>query len=142
MAKKRRPVHPEQFANSAAYSALWSEAKSLLEGLQAIAESSGRDKSDPILVEAERGRFVKVRLSDKWRKFGPPRLKISSTPDASSTLPKPPFEAGTHYLYLGGRGARLRYSNMRPTPTPTCARHVRRRAGLRSRHTSIQPSSE
>jgi hypothetical protein len=54
-------------ADSAAYSVLSSEARSML---RAIAESAGRDKSKPVLVEVTPGRFVEVKLSDKWQKFG------------------------------------------------------------------------
>jgi hypothetical protein len=93
MAKKHRPVHPEQFADSAAHSALSSEAKSLLEGLQAIAESSGRDKNDPILVEAEPGRFVEARLSDKWRKFGASSPENIEHARRIVNLAEAPFEA-------------------------------------------------
>jgi hypothetical protein len=64
MAKKRRPAHQKQFADSAAYAVLSNEGKSLLEMLQAF----GREEI--ILVEAAAGRFVKVKLSDKWRNFG------------------------------------------------------------------------
>ena len=64
MAKsKRRPLHQGQFADSAAYGALSNDGKSLLEMLQAF----GRKE---ILVEVEPGRFVNVRLPDKWRRFG------------------------------------------------------------------------
>ena len=63
MAKKRLPLHQRQFADSAAYAALSKEGKSLLEALQAF----GREE---ILVEERPGRFVKVKLSDKWRKLG------------------------------------------------------------------------
>jgi hypothetical protein len=63
MAKKRRPAHQKQFADSAAYAVLSNEGKSLLEMLQAF----GREE---ILVEAAPGHFVKVKLSDKWRNLG------------------------------------------------------------------------
>jgi hypothetical protein len=63
MAKKRRPAHQGPFADSAAYAVLSNEGKSLLEMLQA---SGGEE----ILVEAAAGRFVKVKLSDRWRNFG------------------------------------------------------------------------
>ena len=63
MSKKSRPAHQGQFADSAAYAVLSNEGKSLLEMLQAL----GREE---ILVEAAAGRFVKVKLSDKWRNFG------------------------------------------------------------------------
>jgi hypothetical protein len=63
MAKKRRPAAQRQFADSAAYAALSNNGKSLLELLQAF----GREE---ILVEETPGRFVKVSLSDKWRRFG------------------------------------------------------------------------
>jgi hypothetical protein len=43
---------------------------SLLEALHTIADSSGHENNVPILVEVTPGRFVKVKLSDKWRKFG------------------------------------------------------------------------
>jgi len=70
MARKRESAHSGQFADSAAYSTLSSDAKALLEALQARADAAGGNKHDPILVEAEPGRFVKIRLSDKWRKLG------------------------------------------------------------------------
>jgi hypothetical protein len=54
---------------SAACAALSNEAKSLLGALHTI-DSSGHENNDPILVEVTPGRFVKVKLSDKWRKFG------------------------------------------------------------------------
>jgi hypothetical protein len=63
MAKNRRPAHQGQLADSAAHSALSNDGKSLLETLQAF----GREE---ILVEESPGRFVKVKLSNKWRKFG------------------------------------------------------------------------
>jgi hypothetical protein len=69
MGKQLRSGRP-LFADSAAYSGLSSEAKSMLDALRAIADSPGRKKNEPILVEVEPGRFVKVRLSNKWRKFG------------------------------------------------------------------------
>jgi hypothetical protein len=63
MVKKMRTAHHGQIADSAAYAVLSNEGKSLLETLQAF----GRDE---ILVEERPGRFVKVKLSDKWRRFG------------------------------------------------------------------------
>ena len=63
MAKKHRNAHQGRLADSAAYAALSENGKAFLTALQA----SGRKE---ILVEAEPGRFVKVRLSNKWRKFG------------------------------------------------------------------------
>jgi hypothetical protein len=68
MAKNKR--RNALFADSAAYSVLSSEAKSMVEALRAIAASTGHDKNDPILVEVEPGRLVEVRLSNKWRKLG------------------------------------------------------------------------
>ena len=65
MAKKHRRV-----TGSAAHAALSKEAKSLLGALYGIAESVGRDKNNPILVEVEPARLVEVRLSESWRKFG------------------------------------------------------------------------
>jgi hypothetical protein len=64
MAKKHRNAHQGQLADSAAYAALSRESRSLLESLRAF----GSD--DEILVEMTPGRFVNVRLSNKWRKFG------------------------------------------------------------------------
>jgi hypothetical protein len=61
MAKKRR--HVGQLVDSAAYAALSGNGRAFLRALQA----SGRKE---ILVEVEPGRFVNVRLSNKWRKFG------------------------------------------------------------------------
>jgi hypothetical protein len=63
MAKKGVCVHWEAFADSAAYAALSENGKAFLRSLQA----SGRKE---ILIEVEPGRFVNVRLSNKWRKFG------------------------------------------------------------------------
>jgi hypothetical protein len=63
MAKKGRAAHQREFAHSAAYAALSNDGKSLLETLQAF----GREE---ILVEERPGCFVKVKLSDKWKKFG------------------------------------------------------------------------
>jgi hypothetical protein len=63
MAKKHRNAHQGQLADSAAYAALSENGKEFLRALQA----SGRKE---ILVEAEPGLFVKVRLSNEWRKFG------------------------------------------------------------------------
>ena len=63
MAKKPRNAHQGQLADSAAYAALSENGKAFLRALQA----SGRKD---ILAEAEPGQFVKVRLSNKWRKFG------------------------------------------------------------------------
>ena len=62
--KKRRPSHPGELADGAAYSALSDDAKLLLNALRATAGPG------PILVETAPGRFVEVRLSDRWRKFG------------------------------------------------------------------------
>jgi hypothetical protein len=63
MAKKHHLIPQSQVADSAAYALLSNEGKSLLETLQAF----GREE---ILVEERPGRFVKVKLSDKWRNFG------------------------------------------------------------------------
>jgi hypothetical protein len=62
MGKQRRSGRP-LFADSAAYAALSEGGRSLLGALQA----SDRKQ---ILVEVEPGRFINVRLSNKWRKFG------------------------------------------------------------------------
>ncbi len=63
MAKKRHPIPQSQFADSAAYAVLSNEGKSLLETLHAF-------RREEVLVKERPGRFVNVRLSDKWRKFG------------------------------------------------------------------------
>ena len=63
MAKNRRPAHQGPLADSAAYSVLSNDGKSLLETLQAFGPAE-------ILVEESPGRFVKVKLSNKRRKFG------------------------------------------------------------------------
>jgi hypothetical protein len=68
--RKERGASNGAFADSAAYSVLSSEAKSMLEALRAITKSTGHDKNDPILIEGEPARFVEVRLSEKWRKLG------------------------------------------------------------------------
>jgi hypothetical protein len=48
--KRKRGSIEGAFADSAAYSVLSSEAKSVLEALRAITKSTGHDKNDPILV--------------------------------------------------------------------------------------------
>jgi hypothetical protein len=68
--KRKRGSIKGPFADSAAYSVLSSEAKSVLEALRATTKSTGHEKNDPILVEVGPDRFVEVRPSDKWRKLG------------------------------------------------------------------------
>jgi hypothetical protein len=72
MTKKRRGAHPDasRLADSAAHAALSREVRPLLEALDDIAERRGQDKNEPMLVEVEPGRFVEIRLSDRWRKLG------------------------------------------------------------------------
>jgi hypothetical protein len=72
MTKKRRGAHPDAslLADSAAHAALSREVRPLLEALDDIAERRGQDKNEPMLVEVEPGRFVEIRLSDRWRKLG------------------------------------------------------------------------
>jgi hypothetical protein len=59
--------------DSAAYAPLSSEAKALLEALRVAGTRNGKNK--PVLIEVAPGRFVKAKLSRKWRKFG------AATPD-------------------------------------------------------------
>lgn len=61
--------------SSAAYAVLSHEAKSLLEAMRHMSNSSGHGNIDPILIEVSPGRFAKVKLSDKWKEFG------SASPD-------------------------------------------------------------
>jgi hypothetical protein len=63
VAKKRHPIPQSQFADSVAYAVLSNEGKSLLETLHAF-------RREEVLVKERSGRFVNVRLSDKWRKLG------------------------------------------------------------------------
>ena len=72
MTKKRRGAHPDAslLADSAAHAALSREVRPLLEALDDIAERRGQDKNEPMLVEVEPGRFVEIRLPDRWRKLG------------------------------------------------------------------------
>jgi hypothetical protein len=65
MGKRNNPI-----GSSAAYAALSDEAKSLLEVIHAAVDSSRRGKNEPILLEVTPGGFVKIKLTDKWRKFG------------------------------------------------------------------------
>jgi hypothetical protein len=62
MAKKHHSANQGQLADSAAYAALSESGRAFLRALQA----SGCKK---VLVEIEPGRFVNVKLSNKWRKF-------------------------------------------------------------------------
>jgi hypothetical protein len=54
--------------SSAAYAALSNEARIIVDEISRLA----RGGKGPILLEVEPGRFVEVKLSDKWRKFDVP----------------------------------------------------------------------